>query len=115
MVPVDHVARCVVACSLYPTSNSAVTVGQITAHPRMTFTEFAATLKMYGYDISILPYKEWKERLVRYVEQQQQQQQQGIQNKKEEHALMPLYHFVTGSSSLLFVLCFDLITPVDFL
>ncbi|KAL9592049.1 MAG: hypothetical protein Q9179_007111, partial [Wetmoreana sp. 5 TL-2023] len=97
MVPVDHVARCVVACALHPStspSSSTVTVGQITARPRMTFAEFAATLKTYGYDVDLVPYEEWKEKLVRYVEQQPQQDE--AKDGKDEHALMPLYHFVTG-------------------
>ncbi|KAL8736526.1 MAG: hypothetical protein Q9181_002396 [Wetmoreana brouardii] len=96
MVPVDHVARCVVACALHPStspSSSTVTVGQITARPRMMFTEFAATLKTYGYDVDLVPYEEWKEKLVRYVEQQQQDK---VKDGQEEHALMPLYHFATS-------------------
>ncbi|KAL8690954.1 MAG: hypothetical protein Q9218_003711 [Villophora microphyllina] len=103
MVPVDHVARCVLACSLYPSSASSIEVAQITAHPRMTFTGFADTLNTYGYDILMCTYDQWRATLIRYVEEQQQQSS-AAQNRhtgegkegKEEHALMGLYHFVTG-------------------
>ncbi|KAI4248264.1 MAG: hypothetical protein LQ352_005964, partial [Teloschistes flavicans] len=100
MVPVDHVARCVVACSLHPSSTASIEIAQITAHPRMTFTDFAQTLNVYGYDIAMCSYEQWKTKLVAYVEEQQQQQQSPAQDKldKEEHALMGLYHFVTGTS-----------------
>ncbi|KAL8993033.1 MAG: hypothetical protein Q9169_006644 [Polycauliona sp. 2 TL-2023] len=90
MVPVDHVARCVVACAFHPSSKSNISVAQVTANPRLTFTQFTNVLKVYGYVVDSVPYEEWKQRLVGYVEQQQ-----GGEGK-EEHALMPLYHFVTG-------------------
>ncbi|KAI4102072.1 MAG: hypothetical protein L6R37_004578 [Teloschistes peruensis] len=106
MVPVDHVARCVVACSIHhpsPSSNilSSIEVAQITANPRMTFTEFAETLNLYGYGIEICEYGEWRKKLVRYVEEQQSEAaardggEEG-EGGNEEHALMGLYHFVTG-------------------
>ncbi|KAL8768564.1 MAG: hypothetical protein Q9209_005249 [Squamulea sp. 1 TL-2023] len=92
MVPVDHVARCVVACSFNPpASSSNVSVAQVTANPRLTFTQFTNTLKAYGYNVEPIPYDEWRQKLVQYVEEQQQGNKE-----KEEHALMPLYHFVTG-------------------
>ena len=94
MVPVNHVARCVVACSLFPTTQkSGIAVAQVTAKPRMTFTAYAALLGTYGYDVRSVGYGEWKERLVRYVEEG------GAE--REEHALMPLFHFVTGLSPFL--------------
>lgn len=95
MVPVDHVARCVVACAIHPhpspssSTSSSMEVAQITANPRMAFTEFAETLNLYGYGIEMCGYGEWKKRLVGYVEEQQSE-------AREEHALMGLYHFVTG-------------------
>lgn len=103
MVPVNHVARCVVASAFQPPrdpqiTNSGISVAQVTANPRLTFTQFTDVLKIYGYGIDSVPYEEWKQNLVQYVEEQQQQQQGGYKGK-EEHALMPLYHFVTGMFS----------------
>ncbi|KAL8880031.1 MAG: hypothetical protein Q9192_008106, partial [Flavoplaca navasiana] len=101
MVPVNHVARCVVACAFHPPSSSSnVNVAQVTANPRLTFTQFTDVLRVHGYGVDSIPYEEWKRKLVGYVEQQQQQ---GGQEAKEEHALMPLYHFVTGSSLFSFL------------
>ncbi|KAI4259141.1 MAG: hypothetical protein L6R42_004732 [Xanthoria sp. 1 TBL-2021] len=99
MVPVNHVARCVVASAFHPPrvpqiTNSGISVAQVTANPRSTFTQFTDVLKIYGYGIDSVPYEEWKQNLVQYVEEQQQQQ--GGYKGKEEHALMPLHHFVTG-------------------
>ncbi|KAL8886344.1 MAG: hypothetical protein Q9215_005926, partial [Flavoplaca cf. flavocitrina] len=103
MVPVNHVARCVVACAFHPPSStkssSTVNVAQVTANPRLTFTQFTDVLNVYGYGVDSVPYEEWKQKLVGYVEKQQQEEQEG----KEEHALMPLYHFVTGSSPFPFL------------
>ncbi|KAI4239960.1 MAG: hypothetical protein L6R40_005391 [Gallowayella cf. fulva] len=93
MVPVDHVARCVVACSFHPPDSPGIGVAQISANPRLTFTDFTDTLKVYGYEVDSVPYEDWKQRLVRYVEDQQED---GGEDQKEEHALMPLYHFVTA-------------------
>ncbi|KAL8762296.1 MAG: hypothetical protein Q9184_001665 [Pyrenodesmia sp. 2 TL-2023] len=121
MVPINHVARCVVACALHPSpspphqtspNNTYITTAQITAPtPRMTFTSFASALKIYGYPVPIIPYPEWKEKLIAYVEslsaqgstshQQPSSSPSSSREKKEErsreeHALLPLYHFVTG-------------------
>ena len=93
MVPVNLVARCVVACAFHPPS-STISVAQVTANPRLRFTQFTDVLNVYGYGVDSIPYEEWKRKLVMYVEGQQQGGEEG----KEEHALMPLYHFVTGSS-----------------
>ncbi len=101
MVPVDHVAHCVVACSLHPPTSSDtsnIRVSQITANPRLTFTQFTDTLKVYGYDVESVPYEQWKHTLVQYVEGVQPEGNKG----DEEHALMPLYHFVTGMPFLPF-------------
>ncbi|KAL9034362.1 MAG: hypothetical protein Q9214_007078, partial [Letrouitia sp. 1 TL-2023] len=90
MVPVDHVAREVVACALNPSngSDAGVTVGQVTAHPRITFTDFGAALGEYGYDVALVDYEQWKQKVVEYVEAREE--------GREELALMPLLHFVTG-------------------
>ncbi|KAL8803638.1 MAG: hypothetical protein Q9182_003053 [Xanthomendoza sp. 2 TL-2023] len=94
MVPVDHVARCVVACALHPLSSPNIRVAQVTADPRMTFTDFTNTLSAYGYEVDSVPYEDWKRQLVRYVEGPHHEDTS--KEKQEEHALMPLYHFVTG-------------------
>ncbi|KAL8688512.1 MAG: hypothetical protein Q9224_004864, partial [Gallowayella concinna] len=95
MVPVDHVARCVVACALHPSSSSNnISVAQVTADPRKTFTDFTNTLSVYGYDVNTVPYEDWKQQLIDYVEDQQQEGA-AANGGKEQHALMPLYHFVT--------------------
>ncbi|KAL8902042.1 MAG: hypothetical protein Q9207_004907 [Kuettlingeria erythrocarpa] len=118
MVPVNHVARCVVACALHPPSHSSspknpfnstpttttiptttttITTAQITApSPRMTFTAFASALRTYGYPVSIIPYPAWREKLIAYVEHNPSQNPEKEENEKDEHALLPLYHFVTG-------------------
>ncbi|KAI4171144.1 MAG: hypothetical protein LQ346_008777 [Caloplaca aetnensis] len=122
MVPVNHVARCVVACALHPspsqpsefpsnqspnttttTTTTNTTIAQITApSPRMTFTAFASALRTYGYPVPLIPYPAWRDRLVAYVEHNPLQNNPKDPTKpkeneeKEEHALLPLYHFVTG-------------------
>lgn len=99
MVPVNHVARCVVASAFHPPTSkntkSGISVAQVTANPRLTFTQFTDVLKIHGYGVDSVPYEQWKQSLVRYVEEQQQQQAETAKGKGE-HALMPLYHFVTG-------------------
>ncbi|KAL8926884.1 MAG: hypothetical protein Q9208_002693 [Pyrenodesmia sp. 3 TL-2023] len=125
MVPVNHVARCVVACALHPSPSrnhqnspnaGGITTAQITApSPRMTFTSFASVLGTYGYPVPIIPYAEWKDKLIHYVESSSSSPTQppppsqeppssptgtSPSNtetiREEEHALLPLYHFVTG-------------------
>ncbi|KAL9609620.1 MAG: hypothetical protein Q9167_005621 [Letrouitia subvulpina] len=90
MVPVDHVARAVVACALYPSNGNGagIAVSQVTAHPRITFTDFGAALGKYGYDVALVGYEEWKQKVLEYVE--------GKEDGQEELALMPLLHFVAG-------------------
>ncbi|KAL9029007.1 MAG: hypothetical protein Q9196_002699, partial [Gyalolechia fulgens] len=118
MVPVNHVARCVVACSLYPPPSPRPTldtnniqVAHITApSPRLTFTTFASTLHTYGYHVPASTFEDWRHRLVTYVESDHHTppHRQGSASEtraatspphtggKEPHALLPLYHFVTG-------------------
>ncbi|KAL8933785.1 MAG: hypothetical protein Q9216_006216 [Gyalolechia sp. 2 TL-2023] len=123
MVPVNHVARCVVACSLYPspspsspsspspstTTTTTIKVAHITAPtPRLTFTTFASTLQTYGYDVPATPYPAWRDQLIEYVEASSTNPTNpqsthpppsaGIDKASKDypHALLPLYHFVTG-------------------
>ncbi|EDO15610.1 hypothetical protein Kpol_1006p6 [Vanderwaltozyma polyspora DSM 70294] len=83
MVPVDHVARTVVATSLNPPSSKELSVAQVTGHPRIKFYEYLFTLQAYGYDVTIESYDEWKGSLKSSV----------IENN-EENALYPLLHMV---------------------
>ncbi|KAI4175263.1 MAG: hypothetical protein LQ343_001799 [Gyalolechia ehrenbergii] len=104
MVPVNHVARCVVACSLYPSpspnpsssaTNTNIKVAHITApSPRLTFTTFASTLQTYGYDVPLATFRQWRDKLVGYVEASAATAPSD--KDKEPHALLPLYHFVTA-------------------
>ena len=91
-VPVNHVARVVVAAALNPlpnnnNSNGGTNVVHVTAHPRLRMNEYLAALKHYGYHVPEVPYSAWKTALERYVSAGGQVKDQ------EQHALMPLYHF----------------------
>lgn len=55
MVPVDHIARVVVAAACFPPT-SPLGVAQFTSHPRLTSNEFLGTLQLYGYDGSKADY-----------------------------------------------------------
>ncbi|KAL1959532.1 hypothetical protein VTO42DRAFT_1977 [Malbranchea cinnamomea] len=88
MVPVDHVARVVVASAFYPPC-SPLSVAHVTGHPRLRFNQFLGTLQTYGYDVPQMDYVPWSSSLERYVNQSSQDQE-------SQHALMPLYHFVTA-------------------
>ncbi|CAO2651210.1 Nn.00g095070.m01.CDS01 [Neocucurbitaria sp. VM-36] len=87
MVPVTHVARVIVASSFNPPI-SPLGVAQITSHPRITFNEFLGSLENFGYSVPQVPYAEWKKSMETYVADRS--------GTKEESALLPLYHFVTG-------------------
>lgn len=84
MVPVNHVARIVVAAALSPPKRP-LSVTQVTSHPRLTFSQYLATLQKYGYDVPEVEYAVWKAKLEEYA----------AEEGREQHALMPLYHFAT--------------------
>lgn len=85
-VPVNHVARVVVAAALNPLAGG-VHVLHVTGHPRLRMNEFLSLLEYYGFRVPEVSYDEWKDELEKYVSA-------GGQNKdQEQHALMPLYHF----------------------
>ena len=67
MVPVDHVARVVVAAAFCP-PKSALGVCQVTSHPRLTFNEFLGTLQLYGFDVPEIDYDTWRASLNGFVE-----------------------------------------------
>ncbi len=83
MVPVDHVARVVVASALHPPKSDELAVVQVTGHPRITFIQFVGALKKFGYEIELEDYVSWKSSLEKFV----------VEGTKES-ALYPLLHFV---------------------
>lgn len=86
-VPVDHVARVVVASALHPPAESKdnLSVVQVTGHPRIKFNEMLNALNDFGYNVAKLEYREWCKVLEKYV----------IDDGKDS-ALFPLLHFVLG-------------------
>jgi len=90
MTPVDSVAAVVVASSLYPGSSSTpgVNVAQLSGRPRMAMTDFLGALETYGYVVPEVSYEEWAEKMEDYVA--------SSGDGREEHALLPLLHFVTS-------------------
>ncbi|EEP80264.1 L-aminoadipate-semialdehyde dehydrogenase large subunit [Uncinocarpus reesii 1704] len=88
MVPVDHVAKVVVASAFFP-PHSQLSVSHVTSHPRLRFNQFLGALQTYGYDVPQVDYVPWASSLERYVND-------GDRNTNDQHALMPLYHFVTA-------------------
>lgn len=69
MVPVDHVARVVVAGALNLTSGQRVHVANVTSHPRLRFNQFLEILETYGYQVPVVDYNKWTGSLDRYVSQ----------------------------------------------
>lgn len=85
-VPVNHVARVVVAATLNPLPQG-VHVIHVTGHPRLRMNEYLSLLEYYGFKVPEVGYSEWKTELEHYVSAGPQEKDQ------EQHALMPLYHF----------------------
>lgn len=65
-VPVNHVARVVVASALSP-PKSALGVAQVTSHPRLTFSQYLETLETYGYAVPEVGYRAWSKKLEDYA------------------------------------------------
>ncbi|KAK7544150.1 uncharacterized protein J3D65DRAFT_608667 [Phyllosticta citribraziliensis] len=86
-VPVTHVARVVIASTLHPPV-TPLGVTQVTSHPRLTFNELVGALEVYGYPVPLISYDEWRNKMEDYVAD--------AVPDREEHALLPLFHFVTG-------------------
>ncbi|KAK0656932.1 hypothetical protein B0T16DRAFT_366692 [Cercophora newfieldiana] len=85
-VPVNHVARVVVASALNPLP-AGVHVVHVTAHPRLRMSEYLAILEYYGYNTPEVTYADWKAELEKFVSAG------ALEKDQEQHALMPLYHF----------------------
>ena len=83
MVPVNHVARTVVACAFHPPT-SGVGVAQITGHPRLRFNQYLAALQTYGFAAKLTDYVPWASSLEHYV------------STHSDFALMPLFTFVAN-------------------
>ncbi|KAK9477260.1 hypothetical protein V1514DRAFT_353454 [Lipomyces japonicus] len=83
MVPVDHVARVVVASSLYSPKAGELKVVQVTGHPRLRFNQFLDNLAVFGYSTKKVDYIPWRIALERYVVEE-----------SKDNALYPLLHFV---------------------
>lgn len=66
MVPVDHVARVVVACAVKPPT-SPLSVAQITSHPRLRMNDWLAMLSTYGYAVEKVDYIPWRMALESFV------------------------------------------------
>jgi L-aminoadipate-semialdehyde dehydrogenase len=76
MVPVNHVARVVLAAAFNPPL-TPLGVAQVTSHPRPTLSQDLAALQAYGYDVPEIEYAEWKKALESYV----------ADDSREQHAL----------------------------
>jgi L-aminoadipate-semialdehyde dehydrogenase len=73
MVPVNHVARIVIASALSP-PKTPLGVAQVTSHPRLTFSQYLATLQKYGYDVPEVEYSVWKGKLEAYAAEEGNEQ-----------------------------------------
>ncbi|KAI1876249.1 uncharacterized protein JN550_001745 [Neoarthrinium moseri] len=85
-VPVNHVARVVVAAALNPIPNG-VHVVHVTAHPRLRMNEYLSILEFYGFKAPEISYDAWKSELEKFVSAG------AVEKDQEQHALMPLFHF----------------------
>jgi L-aminoadipate-semialdehyde dehydrogenase len=85
-VPVTRVSRIVVAAALHPPTEPLGVV-HVTSHPRLTTNDWLGALEAYGYSLPKISYAEWCDKLSAYV----------ADAKNEEHALLPLFHFVVGN------------------
>lgn len=91
-VPVNHVARVVVAGALNPLpggggGGGGVRVAHVTAHPRLRMNEYLSILEYYGYRCPEVSYDAWKAELERFVSAGP------LEKDAEQHALLPLFHF----------------------
>ena len=86
-VPVTHVSRIVASSAFSPPTVHPLSVVHVTGHPRLTMNEWLGALEQYGYAVPQMPYRDWCSALRAYVADETQ----------EEHALLPLFHFVVGN------------------
>lgn len=88
-VPVNHVAKVVVAAALNPLPE--VQVVHVTAHPRLRMNEFLSALGYYGYEVPEVDYEAWKTQLEQFVSAG------SVEKDQEQSALMPLFHMATSN------------------
>jgi len=90
LVPVSYCANLVVSASFpNPRAGSGVKIAHVTTpHPHLGFNDFLATLEEYGYDVPLVPYPIWREKLEQYVSSLSTE-------RREPHALLPLFDWVT--------------------
>lgn len=80
MVPVDHVARVIIASAFHPPSEP-IGVAHVTGHPRLRFNQFLGALQTYGYNVPQVDYIPWSRSLEQYVNDSQPD------DKSSQHAL----------------------------
>ncbi|KAI7768885.1 hypothetical protein LZL87_000432 [Fusarium oxysporum] len=88
-VPVDHVARVVVASTLNPLPG--MNVVHVTAHPCLRMNELLSALSYYGYEVPEVDYDIWKSQLEEFVSAG------AVEKDQEQNALMPLFHMATAN------------------
>lgn len=66
MVPVDHVARIVVASTFYPPT-SPLGVVHVTSPVRLRFNDFLGVLELYGYVAPRVEYDIWRQAVKSFV------------------------------------------------
>ncbi|ODV60929.1 L-aminoadipate-semialdehyde dehydrogenase [Ascoidea rubescens DSM 1968] len=80
-VPVNHVARIVVAATF--NADKGVKVCHVTGHPRIIFEEMIGSLSHYGYEVQSVSYDSWTKHL-----------EKSVIDENKDNALYPLLHFV---------------------
>lgn len=86
MMPVDGVASICLAAGLQP-GRGVKTVNAVSR--TMTFTAYLFYIQRLGYSVRYTKYEKWRVLLEQYVES-------SIDEKREEHALLPLYHMAVS-------------------
>ena len=62
-------------------------MARVTSNPRLTLNRWIGALELHGYRVPKGPYQEWCTKIIEYVSD----------DTKEEHALLPLFHFDMGN------------------
>lgn len=88
LVPISYCTNIVVASSLHPPLQQDVAVVHVTPSPKLPFNSFLEALEKYNYTAPLVPYPQWRSALEEYVSSE-------TQDRKEPHALLPLFDWVT--------------------
>ena len=70
LVPVDHVARIIIASTFFPTADASVVV-HVTSRPRPKFFQVLSTLERYGYHVPEVDYPSWRTLIENFVAREQ--------------------------------------------